>query len=101
MRTAKEVAAEVARLLAEARRIGRKRDKVIRAIAKQMQANDITLKELGAALGEKTTKKAAKRKKVAIKYRDKAGNTWTGRGRAPRWIVAAEKAGKKREQFAV
>ena len=81
--------------------IGRKRDKVIRAIAMQMQANDITLKELGAALGSKPTKKTTKRKKVAVKYRDKAGNTWTGRGRAPRWIVAAEKAGKKREQFLV
>mgnify|MGYP003351216165 CR=1 FL=1 len=101
MRTVKQVAAEVAKLLAEARRIGRKRDKVIRAIAKQMQANDITLKELAAALGDEQTKKTAKRKRVAVKYRDKAGNTWTGRGRAPRWIVAAEKAGKRREQFAV
>ena len=87
--------------MAEARRIGRKRIKVIRAIVKQMRANDITLKELGGALGDKQTKKTTKRKKVAVKYRDKAGNTWTGRGRAPRWIVAAEKAGKRREQFAV
>jgi len=101
MRTVKQVAAEVAKLLAEARRIGRKRDKVIRAIAKQMQANDITLKELASVLGDKQTKKTTKRKKVAVKYRDKAGNTWTGRGRAPGWIVAAEKAGKRREQFAV
>ena len=101
MRTVKQVAAEVAKLLAEARRIGRKRDKVIRAIAKHMQANDITLKELASVLGDKQTKKTTKRKKVAVKYRDKAGNTWTGRGRAPGWIVAAEKAGKRRDQFAV
>jgi DNA-binding protein H-NS len=39
---------------------------------------------------------------VAVKYRDKAGNTWTGRGRMPRWLVAATKGGKaKKEDFLV
>lgn len=38
---------------------------------------------------------------VAIKYKDGQGNTWTGRGKTPRWLVAAEKAGKNREQFKV
>jgi|SRR6516225_6157584 DNA-binding protein H-NS len=42
-----------------------------------------------------------KRGKVAVKYRDSAGNTWTGRGRMPRWLVAATKAGKKREDFLI
>ena len=39
---------------------------------------------------------------VAVKYRDpqKAENTWTGRGRMPRWMVAAMKGGKaKKEDF--
>jgi DNA-binding protein H-NS len=39
---------------------------------------------------------------VAIKYRDPHNpeNTWTGRGRMPRWLVAATKGGKaKREDF--
>ena len=33
---------------------------------------------------------------VAIKYRDPRNpdNTWTGRGRTPRWLVAALKGGK-------
>jgi len=33
---------------------------------------------------------------VAPKYRDpkNPGNTWTGRGRMPRWMVAATKGGK-------
>lgn len=39
--------------------------------------------------------------KVAIKYRDDKGNTWTGRGKTPRWISTAEAAGKSREQFKV
>lgn len=41
---------------------------------------------------------------VAIKYRDTKNpdNTWTGRGRMPRWMAAATKGGKaKREDFLV
>jgi DNA-binding protein H-NS len=39
---------------------------------------------------------------VAVKYRDKDGNTWTGRGRMPRWLTAATKGGKaKKEDFLV
>src|SRR5262249_23096671 len=41
---------------------------------------------------------------VAIKYRDpnNAANTWTGRGRMPRWLVAATKGSKaKKEDFLV
>ncbi|MBM4232027.1 MAG: H-NS histone family protein, partial [Gammaproteobacteria bacterium] len=30
---------------------------------------------------------------------DDKGNTWTGRGKTPRWLAAAEKAGAKRDQF--
>jgi DNA-binding protein H-NS len=42
------------------------------------------------------------RGKVAVKYRDNAGNTWTGRGRMPRWMVAATKGGKaKKDDFLV
>jgi DNA-binding protein H-NS len=42
-----------------------------------------------------------KGKKVPPKYRDRAGNTWAGRGAKPRWLVAAIKEGKKLEDFAV
>jgi DNA-binding protein H-NS len=39
---------------------------------------------------------------VAVKYRDPKNpeNTWTGRGRMPRWMAAATKGGKaKKEDF--
>jgi DNA-binding protein H-NS len=42
--------------------------------------------------------------KVAPKYRDpnNRANTWTGRGRMPRWMVAATKGGKaKKEDFLI
>jgi DNA-binding protein H-NS len=41
---------------------------------------------------------------VAAKYRDPQNpeNTWTGRGRMPRWMVAATRGGKaKKEDFLV
>jgi len=50
----------------------------------------------------KAAKKGPKRGgKVAIKYRDDKGNTWTGRGKTPRWLASAEKAGAKRDQFLI
>ena len=45
-----------------------------------------------------------KRGKVAVKYRDhsNSANTWTGRGRMPRWMVAATKGGKaKKDDFLI
>jgi DNA-binding protein H-NS len=37
-----------------------------------------------------------KGRKAPIKYRDKHGNTWAGRGAQPRWLTAAIKAGARR-----
>jgi DNA-binding protein H-NS len=45
--------------------------------------------------------RATKGRKVAPKYRDSEGNTWAGRGAQPRWLTAAIKAGKKREDFLI
>jgi DNA-binding protein H-NS len=41
--------------------------------------------------------------KVAVKYRDPKNpvNTWTGRGRMPRWLTAATKNGKTRDDFLI
>lgn len=51
---------------------------------------DLTVDELFGK--QKSTGKA-----VAVKYRNpETGETWTGRGRAPRWLE-----GKNREDFAV
>jgi DNA-binding protein H-NS len=41
---------------------------------------------------------------VSVKYRDPANpeNTWTGRGRMPRWMAAAMKGGKaKKDDFLI
>lgn len=36
-----------------------------------------------------------------IKYRDEAGNSWTGRGKRPQWYLAALASGKTAEQLLV
>ena len=58
-----------------------------------------TRKTPAGKAGRKTRPRAGK--KVAIKYRDTSGNTWTGRGSQPRWLVAAVKEGKKLDDFLV
>ncbi len=41
--------------------------------------------------------------KVAVKYRnpDNPSDTWTGRGRQPKWLAAAMKKGAKLADFAI
>jgi len=39
--------------------------------------------------------------KVKPKYRGPNGELWSGRGNAPRWLAALEKAGKKRESYLI
>jgi len=53
-------------------------------------------------MGTSNGRRGRRRGKVPIKYRDGNGHTWTGRGRMPRWMVAATKGGKaKREDFLI
>ena len=57
----------------------------------------INLAEVSALLGKKT------RKPAAAKYANPANpaETWTGRGRRPRWVVAAQEAGKSLDDLAI
>lgn len=42
-----------------------------------------------------------KGKKAPVRFRGPNGETWTGRGRTPRWLAALEAKGKNRDKFAV
>lgn len=65
----------------------------------------VQLHELTGALGGAADKVKARvmRKPVEAKYRNpaNASETWTGRGRQPRWVAAALAAGKRLEDFKV
>jgi len=87
-------------------------------IKAKMTAYGITLEDLGgrkrvakgrkpktaipAKPGKTKAKPAKARKPVAAKYRNAdTGETWSGRGKPPKWLAAMEAAGRKREEFAV
>jgi DNA-binding protein H-NS len=42
-----------------------------------------------------------KGRKAEPKYRGPDGDTWAGRGLAPKWLTDLEKKGKKREQYLI
>src|SRR5262249_5702773 len=44
---------------------------------------------------------ALRGRKVPVKFRDRSGNTWAGRGAMPVWLRDRIKAGAKLEHFAV
>jgi DNA-binding protein H-NS len=74
-----------------------------RAALRQKMAD--MAKDHGLSLDEVLGKGRRKGKgSVAVKYRDPKNpeNTWTGRGRMPRWMVAATKGSKaKRDDFLI
>jgi DNA-binding protein H-NS len=49
--------------------------------------------------GKRGRKKAVKAKRKSAKYGDGAGNTWSGFGRKPKWMVEAIAAGRKQDDF--
>ncbi|WP_028008007.1 H-NS histone family protein [Solimonas flava] len=73
---------------------------VIAEIKDKMAQYGISAADL--ELDTKPAKRARRTGKVAEKYRNPAtGESWTGRGRTPKWLAEAEAAGKSRDQFAV
>jgi DNA-binding protein H-NS len=96
----------------------KRRKPVITQIITSMREYDITPEEIVAAYGAGKPARAAtggRRKAgaaarpanaatraVAPKYRHpQTGETWSGRGKAPRWLAAEEAAGATRDSFLI
>lgn len=101
---------EISRLQKKAEALQNKRRKpVIASIVSSMREYNITPEEIATAFNTaKTPRKTGRRqtvpskRPVAPKYRHpKTGETWSGRGKAPRWLAAEEAAGKSRESFLI
>jgi DNA-binding protein H-NS len=60
-------------------------------------------KPAGRRAGGNGKTHSLKGRTVAPKYRDPAnpGQTWAGRGLAPKWLTAYEQQGRKREEFLI
>jgi DNA-binding protein H-NS len=72
--------------------------KVLSQRAIQLQSQ---LSRLGGEIGNQSGRSSMKGRKVPVKYRDKEGNTWAGRGAHPVWLREKIKAGAKLDDFAV
>lgn len=101
--TLESIRKKIAKLEAAARDRERASKKGIDAVAKAIAKYDLSMSDLKAALNDhgRRGRGSLAGRSVAPKYRDAKGNTWAGRGRPPLWLVAAEKAGRKREAFLI
>ena len=79
------------------------RDDIGKVLSQKAVQLEDQLSKLGgeAGSGRRGRGSAMKGRKVPVKYRDKAGNTWAGRGAQPVWLREKLKAGAKLEDFAV
>lgn len=92
----------------------KERKPMIASIVKSMRDYDISLEDIAVIYNRKSATRAASKaaggtaarpaskRVIPPKYRDpNTGATWTGRGKAPRWISDAEATGVSRDTFLI
>ena len=77
------------------------RDKVEKALSRRAKELHDQLSRLGHAPTLRGGRSSLKGQKIPVKYRDRSGNTWAGRGAQPVWLREKLKAGAKLEDFTV
>ena len=77
------------------------RDEVEKALSRRAKELHDQLSRLGGAPALRGGGSSLKGRKVPVKFRDRSGNTWAGRGAQPVWLREKLKAGAKLEDFAV
>lgn len=98
MSSYQELCAQAERLRKEAEALRREEIKtVIADIRAKMSEYGITIDDLRAT----TAKSPRKGYTVAPKYRNSHGQTWSGRGKKPRWLQQALAAGASLESFRI
>lgn len=99
---------EIVRLQKQAEALkAKQRAPIIKAIVRDMRDYQITPDDITAAFNSKSRKPAKPvdtkpKKTVPPKFKNpETGDTWTGRGKPPRWITDAETAGTPRDHFLI
>lgn len=99
MATYSEIQAQIEQLKQQAEAV--RKEEVQSAIAQIRQL----MADFNLSIDDIQGGKVRTRKVKAVgnaKYRNpETGQTWSGRGRQPQWIIAAEEAGKNRDEFAI
>lgn len=98
MATYKELKAQAEALLKQAETARRAEiSAVVAEIQARMREYGITIDDLKGG-----AKKSKSRGAVAAKYRNPAtGDSWSGRGRAPKWLAAELAKGRTKDEFLV
>jgi DNA-binding protein H-NS len=93
-----------ARLVKERKALTKRGRKAVRQTKKAAKKAGARAAKAAGAKANKTATKGGKRRgvKVAIKYRGpNSGETWTGRGKLPRWLSAYIAQGKTKAEFLI
>jgi DNA-binding protein H-NS len=77
------------------------RDEIGKVLNQRAVLLQTQLSRLGGEIGSRGRRSSLKGRKVPVKYRDKDGNSWAGRGAHPVWLREKIKAGAKLDDFAV
>ena len=57
--------------------------------------------EQGGRIGQGRKRRSDAGQPLAVRYRGTTGDTWSGRGRMPKWLQALEAEGRDRKEFEV
>lgn len=80
----------------------RQKKPVLNSIVESMIEFDIDPQEVVSLFQQRTGKSGRKLGPAPAKYRHpKTGQSWTGRGKAPRWLTEEEEQGTPRDKFLV
>ncbi|CAJ0789694.1 hypothetical protein LMG7141_02265 [Ralstonia condita] len=101
MPTYKEIVQKISELQRQADELrANEQAAVIAEIKQKIVEYGLTADDLGFGSKSSPVSKKAGRK-VPVRYRDNNGNTWTGRGKRPGWLVKELSAGRKVEDFLI
>jgi|GraSoiStandDraft_12_1057312.scaffolds.fasta_scaffold531888_1 DNA-binding protein H-NS len=82
----------------------RLRDEIEQVLTRRVAQLRDELSRLGRQIGSKAKvrgRSPLKGRTIPVKYKDRSGNTWAGRGAQPAWLREKLKAGAKLGDFAV
>ncbi|MDC7717591.1 H-NS histone family protein [Vogesella sp. DC21W] len=106
MQELQQLQQQIAELQQKAKELAQKnKAQIVADMKQQITLYGITATELGFTSSDsekssKTGKDGQKSTTVSVKYRD-GDNTWTGRGKQPKWLVEAIANGKSKEDFLI
>lgn len=95
--------AELNKLISDAQTVLAKKQEIAEKVRKLAKDNGLEISDLLAADKPNKAKAKKPRGKVAPKYKNPANGseTWTGRGRQPRWVADALTGGKSLEDLLI